>query len=63
MCLGLVLELCLQSFLFQIFPSLEAIKRRAWVTASTSVVKLEVETVYTVSMDGGRTLLDSEAPP
>ena len=42
---------------------LVAIQRRAWVTATTSIVKLEVETVgCTVFMDGGRTLLDSEAP-
>ena len=36
------------------------------VTASTSIVKLEVETSHigcTVFMDGGLTLLDSEALP
>ena len=36
------------------------------MTVSTSIVKLEVETVETgctVFMDGGHTLLDSEAPP
>ena len=45
---------------------LEAIQRRAWVTASTSIVQLEVETIVigcTVFMDGSCTLLDSEAPP
>ena len=45
---------------------LEAIQRgRAWVTASTSVVKLEVETRIDCSdfMDGSRSLLDSEARP
>ena len=45
---------------------LEAIQRRVWVTVSTSIVKLEVETVETgctVFMDDGYTLLDGEPPP
>ena len=41
---------------------LEAVQRRAWETASTFIVKLEVETCSSGIMDGGRTLLDSEAP-
>ena len=42
---------------------LEAVQPRAWMTASTSFVKLEVEIGCTVFMDGSGTLLDSEAPP
>ena len=41
---------------------LGAVQRMAWETASTFIVKLEVETCTGI-MDGGRTLLDSEAPP
>ena len=45
---------------------LGAIQRRAWATASTSIVELEVKTIIidcTVFMDGSRALLDSETPP
>ena len=47
---------------------LEAIQRRACVTAAISIVKLDVVTLYfvtggTVFVDGGRTLLCSDAPP
>jgi len=44
---------------------LEAIQWMAGVTASTSIVKMEVETVKAALslMDGGCILLDSEAQP
>ena len=47
-CSKLIESVKMMTFVVRLSP-LEAIQRRAWLTASTSVVKLEVETVCAAS--------------